>query len=205
MVETADTPIRPGVEITDRGPFIATHSGTKFYFMDPRPDEVFLSDIAVALGNICRFGGHTDRFYSVAEHCVRMSRLLDWDHHLAVWALMHDAAEAYIGDLPSPIKQVLPEFAKIEAKILRAVSHQFDLGGTQIPQVVKHLDAAICVSEYDALLENSRDPWPNMPPPARGVDLTNAEGVLFYDWGWEFMARAKALGLSDTTPVAVAA
>mgnify|MGYP000648313610 CR=1 FL=1 len=192
-----ETAVRPGVELTNRGPYVSTWTGTKFHIADPRPDEIFLQDIAHALGNTCRFGGHTVRFYSVAEHCIRMSWAMDWNHEWAVWALMHDAAEAYIGDLPSPVKQLLPEFSQIEDKIMDAVVERFDLPGAQIPAEVKRLDLAMCVAEYDALMGNSTDVWPNMPQGARGQEFHNRWGSETYGTGAAFLARAAELGIAD--------
>lgn len=91
-----------------------TASGREVNLLDPQPSSIYLGDIAHALSNQCRFNGHVRRFYSVAEHSVLVSRLIE--HHfphdvqLQLAGLMHDAAEAYIGDMISPVKFALQEF-----------------------------------------------------------------------------------------------
>src|ERR1039457_118422 len=86
--------------------FIGTFSGLRFWPLDPNPEKILIDDIAHALAHQCRFGGHASRFYSVAEHSVHVSRLCPPED--ALWGLLHDASEAYLVDLPRPLKQ-LPE------------------------------------------------------------------------------------------------
>lgn len=83
-------------------------SGTLINLLNPNPVDIHIEDIAHCLSNICRFGGAPRRFYSVAEHCVLASIMAEPPHKLET--LLHDAAEAYFGDLPTPLKR-LPEFA----------------------------------------------------------------------------------------------
>lgn len=82
-----------------------TRTGRKFYPFDPRPEDVEFRDVANALSNICRFTGHTAYFYSVAEHSCHVSQLVGPE--AAVYGLLHDAAEAYIGDISRPVKKSL--------------------------------------------------------------------------------------------------
>lgn len=89
--------------MTRRGDWMQTFSGRQFWPCDPRADEVCIEDIAHALSMQCRFAGHVRKFYSVAEHCVRASWIVPDRFKLA--ALLHDAAEAYVVDLPRPIKR----------------------------------------------------------------------------------------------------
>ncbi len=85
-----------------------TYSGTLFYPLDPRPEEVHLADIAQALSNCCRWTGHVRQFYSVAQHAVMVSEIVEAvAPHLALAALHHDSAEAYLADICSPTKQFL--------------------------------------------------------------------------------------------------
>ena len=89
-----------------RGYKITTYSGKPFFPMDPRPEEIRIEDIAHSLSMQCRFNGHTKWFYSVAQHCSIMAEAMMSDGYAeyAFEALMHDAAEAYIGDLIRPVK-----------------------------------------------------------------------------------------------------
>lgn len=87
---------------------IVLASGRKFWPLDPRVEEVHLDDIVQALSQMCRWGGSTSRFYSVAQHSVWVARRVALTHpHLALQALLHDAAEAYVGDQRRPIKSAL--------------------------------------------------------------------------------------------------
>ena len=107
--------------------FIGTFSGLRFWPLDPNPEKILIADIAHALAHQCRFGGHASKFYSVAEHSVHVSQLcLPED---ALWGLLHDASEAYLVDLPRPLK-LLPEFApyrEAERRLQRAVALRFGL------------------------------------------------------------------------------
>ena len=89
------------------GPYLQTVSGRWVNPFDPDPEQLDAGDIARALANQCRFGGHSRVFYSVAQHCVIVSRVVEergGDVEDVFAALMHDAGEAYLGDMPHPIK-----------------------------------------------------------------------------------------------------
>ncbi len=106
--------------------WILTHSGKHFDFLDPQPDQVCIGDIAHALSRICRFTGHTSRFYSVAEHSFYCSKLVD-DVELKLEALLHDAHEAYINDISSPLKKLLPDYQLIEKRVDAVIRDKFGL------------------------------------------------------------------------------
>lgn len=146
--------------MTSRGNWIQTYLGNKFYPLDPRPEDFETEDIAHALGMICRYGGHVAEFYSVAEHCIIMSYLVPKEY--ALTALMHDAAEAYIQDLPRPIKRMLPEYSVMEDVILLALAQQFPIileGGGELPDIVNELDAKMLVTERNKLMPFTRHRW----------------------------------------------
>jgi len=105
-------------------PFVHTHTGKKFHFLNLHPDEICIEDIAHSLSLKCRFNGHTSSFYSVAQHCIQMSY---WEKVHQKWLLFHDAAEAYIGDISTPIKQQFPEIWKIEDQILHVLAKKYNL------------------------------------------------------------------------------
>lgn len=139
-----------------RGDWIQTATGRQFWPMDPRPDEVFIEDIAHALSNLCRYGGHALRFYSVAEHCVLLSRVAEPQFKL--WALLHDASEAYLVDVPRPIKPFLYGYDAAESKIMRAVEERFNLH-LGMPECVKQLDRAILTDERQQVMAPAPVPW----------------------------------------------
>lgn len=102
------------------GPVIETYTGGRFRPFDPRPADVRLADIAAGLAHTCRFGGHCEQFYSVAQHSLFVSREFD-ESRLQLVALLHDAGEAYLGDVPRPIKAEFDRLERVEAAIREAV------------------------------------------------------------------------------------
>lgn len=127
-----------------KGGWIQTYTGGKFWPLDPRPEEVKIEDIAHALSMLCRYGGHCRRFYSVAEHSVIVSYYVPWEY--ALTALLHDAPEAYITDLPRPLKYSLDGYQEAEDRVWRAVADHFGLHH-ELPDSVKWADDAILYHE----------------------------------------------------------
>jgi len=111
--------------------------------------------IAHALSNICRFTGHCRAFYSVAEHSVHVSRIVPRD--MALIGLLHDAPEAFVGDVAKPLKELLPDYRRIEARIEEAVFAHFGLP-LPLPDPVKAADRAMLRAEQ-AQAMNSNDAW----------------------------------------------
>ncbi len=138
------------------GGWIQTFLGGRFYPLDPRPDEVFIMDIAHALSNLCRYGGHVRSFLSVAQHSVYVSR--ECDPRDALWGLLHDAGEAYLVDVPSPLKRSFPEYGAWEAKIMVAVCSRFGLP-REMPPSVKRADDAVLAAEANALMSPLDPSW----------------------------------------------
>lgn len=137
-----------------RGDWMQTNSGRRFYPQDPRPEEIDAGDIAHALSLLCRYGGHVDRFYSVAEHCVLMSEAIAPE--FALTALLHDATEAYVVDVPRPVKRYLPEYAVLEQKVWSAITTRFGLPAyIGLPPEVKEVDNRILLNERATLLRNA--------------------------------------------------
>ncbi|WP_246638809.1 hypothetical protein [Rhizobium binae] len=129
------------------GDFMQTATGRKFWPMSPRADEVFIEDIAHALSLQCRYAGHCLRFYSVAEHCVLMARHLRWEGvDVALWALLHDSSEAYLVDVPRPVKPYLEGYKPAEAMVMAAICDRFSLE-KEMPAVVHDADNRIIADE----------------------------------------------------------
>lgn len=137
---------------TRLGRYIQTASGGKFWPLDPRTDEIYLTDIAESLSNICRYNGHCRHFYSVAQHSVLVSMMVPPED--AKWGLMHDAAEAYVGDVVYPLKRIFgfaDAHVQTEEKILEHVAERFGLV-PHMPASVKEVDALICGFEMRILM-----------------------------------------------------
>jgi uncharacterized protein len=105
-----------------------TYRGRRFHHRNPRLRDICIEDIAHALSLVCRYAGHIEIMYSVAEHCVRISRLLD-DPTEALWGLLHDGSEAYYGDIHRYLKR-MPEmrgYRRLENRCMRAIAKKFKL------------------------------------------------------------------------------
>lgn len=152
-----------------KGDWIQTASGRQFWPLDPHPDEVCIEDIAYALSMICRFGGHCSRFYSVAEHSVHVVHNVSPENRL--WGLLHDASEAYIGDMVRPLKRNLPDYQAAENRMMYAVQVHFSLPGLGIPDEVKRVDNAMLATEAGQLMRRPPNTWTLPEPPIDGLDL----------------------------------
>lgn len=135
---------------------ILLRSGRYYDLLSPETSEITIEDIAHALAHICRFTGHTSRFYSVAEHSLWVSRLVHPQHRLA--ALLHDAAEAVLGDVSLPLKRLLPDYRAIEQRVEAAILGQF---GVTLPlhPVIKSADTLMLAAEAAHLMPPHDDEW----------------------------------------------
>jgi len=157
----------------DENGWIGTHTGTKFWPLEPAASEVHIEDIAHSLARQCRFNGHCRGFYSVAEHSIEVSRHVPRAKRFALWGLLHDAAEAYLSDLVRPIKaqchyQVptttmrsghrLQTYRECEAQIQRCIADRFCLD-FPIPTEVDDADNRMLVTERSQLFNENQPHW----------------------------------------------
>ena len=133
------------------GHWIETFTGIKFHYLNPQPEEIQIIDIAHALSLICRFGGHCREFYSVAEHSVRVAELVPRPYRLL--ALLHDAHEAYLHDVPRPIKQDITGYKEIADRIQQRIERKFDAQPSSVPPYVSYYDQTV-VREVIKLADN---------------------------------------------------
>lgn len=152
------------------GDFMQTFTGRKFWPMDPLAEEVFIEDIAHSLAMQCRYAGHCIRFYSVAEHSVLMARYLRrHGAKISLAALLHDASEAYLIDVPRPVKPFLEGYRRAEKAVQREVFIRFGLPEF-IPIEVHDADERIIADE----LVNLRPmPWHGKHSDPLGVRIRN--------------------------------
>lgn len=178
--------------MTDRGPWLQTHSGLRYYPLAPRSEDVFLGDIAHSLSQICRYGGHSQHHYSVAQHSVLVSE--EVFSAAALPALLHDAAEAYVGDWPRPLKHpgsfdprgeaAAAWYRDVEERNMVAVYTAFGIPlplTDDVADEIARVDTQILLDEADAVMGGQAFPWgiqgeplgiPRIYPYASGVAET---------------------------------
>lgn len=138
-----------------------THSGRQFFPLDPWAVDYDIGGIAGSLSRQARYLGHANRFYSVAEHSLHMEYYMmdrGWNKRMCRTALLHDATEAYLGDVPGPIKGMLVEFQVMEARCYDALAKAFDLI-YPMPDEIVELDKRMSVDERAALMGDSGHDW----------------------------------------------
>jgi hypothetical protein len=130
---------------------IRTFTGIYVNVFEPTPEMICIEDIAHALSHQCRFGGHLPKFYSVAQHSTMVCM-----EHQTLQALMHDAAEAYLLDIPSPIKKRLAGYHEIEEGLLKVIGEKFGFDHV-LTEEVKAADKMLLEFEWDnIMLEKDR-------------------------------------------------
>lgn len=136
--------------------WILTASGQHFDYLDPRPEDIHILDIAQGLACECRYNGHTRAFYSVAQHAWLASQVVPRER--ALEALLHDATEAYCKDIPRPLKKLLPDYQEIEARVDGAIRARFGLPPA-MSAAVKHADLILLATERRDLMPADATPW----------------------------------------------
>lgn len=122
--------------------YIRTISGRKFWPLNPLPEDVNIEDIAAALSLMCRYNGHLPYLYSVGQHSLNV-----FYHSGLRWGLLHDATEAYLPDVPHPIKSGLPFFKEIEQRLHNVIAEHFELDADSV-KLVKQADHEVLQWEY---------------------------------------------------------
>lgn len=156
----------------DRNEWMQTAKGNAFFPYAAKPEDFDIEEIAHALSNICRFGGHTLEFYSVAQHSVIVADAIIAQGRLiyALEGLLHDAAEAYIGDMIRPIKHdgsAMGElFCSLEENLMDGISERFSLVWSPVRQkTVRWADNTALATEARDVMAKPPRPWHPLPPP----------------------------------------
>lgn len=191
---------------TPRDHFILTYTGKVFWFDEIRPEAIDIRDIAHALSHICRYTGQVNMFFSVAQHSLLVAEKMPGGPAKKLVALLHDAAEAYMSDLSSPLKKWLEHegslaYSTTQDKITAAIYNKF--GVTDIPSDVRLYDLAACVFEAEGFMGRSpgelqaygfpmevQGLWQPWDP--RGFAGTNSDRE-FWEVETEFLRRFEAL------------
>ena len=143
-------------------PWIQTYTGKQFDLRDPTPSMICIEDIAHSLSNLCRYVGHSKTFYSVAQHSV----IVSYNCTDVRWGLMHDAAEAYIGDISRPLKTLLRDIKEIELEIMHTIANKFALP-LPIPDEIETVDNILLATERLYFMEEIPTFW--------GIDYEDVE------------------------------
>ena len=149
---------------------LRTRSGVWLELGGVRPEQIRIEDIAQGLSNTCRFAGQCKQFYSVAEHCCHLyDQLLYWGFpdKACLAALLHDAAEAYLHDLATPLKRKLPDYKALESALLAVICERY---GLTIPPLVKQYDFQLFLLEFKTLFVPAEDDCRWVGPLRRVID-----------------------------------
>ena len=173
---------------------ILTNEGHYFEFDHPEKHFYSIFEIAHALSNLCRFTGHVREFYSVAQHSVYVSLLCPPE--LAMCGLLHDASEAYLGDVASPLKRLLGDYKAIEKRVEQAICAAYKLP-FPLPPEVKHADMRLLITEKRDLLPSpSQDQniWPDFEPMQKRIrPMTPHEAERFFIYRYADLRRKERM------------
>lgn len=137
-------------------PAISTRSGRRLYIHNPIIAQIDIDDIAHGLAHQCRFNGQTSDYYSVAQHSVIVASILPPELKLA--GLLHDASEAYLGDIVQPLKELLPEYSSIESKFCEVIGQRFNVDLSH-HELVKKADLIVLATERRDLMPMESVEW----------------------------------------------
>lgn len=143
-------------------PWMLTKTGLHFHFLDPKPEAICIEDIAWALSRKARFNGHTTNMipYSVAQHCCHAhDQMLVGTENCndLMWALLHDATEAYLPDVNSTLKDHLSGFRGMEFAVEGAIADRFGLRTK--PTALKEIDLCLLATERRDMMFDDPTPW----------------------------------------------
>lgn len=159
-------------------PVIRTFTGIWVNCFNANKEMICIDDIAHALSNQCRFGGHLPKFYSVAEHSIRCSILAGKESKLA--ALLHDASEAYLVDIPRPIKLKLDNYKTIEDSLMKIIAEKYGFN-YPLSAEVRNIDEIMLQKEWESLmLRNNREIIPLTKKTAEKLFLKTFYGLINY-------------------------
>lgn len=146
---------------------VRTYTGKNLDLAKPDPRQICIEDIAHHLAKLDRYNGAGHWAYSVGQHSLLVAEILPPEYRLP--GLLHDATEAYLGDVVSPLKAMLPEYRKIEQNVMNAICKSFEISFPR-PGIVKRADQAVMAAEMQQVVK-----WPDLakrpdlPPPPKDM------------------------------------
>lgn len=195
--------------------WMLTAYGTEFYPSRPTIEEINIDDIAHSLSNVCRWGGHCRKHYSVAQHSCLVYDLvckMTERPEVRLYALLHDASEAYLSDITRPVKSLLLDYRWLEQAVMEVIKRKFHLFqiGPEGYDIVKHADNILLVTERRDLLPRTTrqweilqyyDPLPEVIRPWKFAKSRRRFLNRFY--GEHLMIDPRAYAIEETTPQTV--
>jgi len=171
-----------------RDNWFQTSSGRVFPLPNFTPSDFYIEDIAHALALQCRFNGHCMMFYSVAQHALMVSSLVPKEY--AMWGLLHDASEAYLSDVVAPFKDLMPEYKRMEDRVMEAITIRFGLQ-EPMPTCVRQADLIALATEKRDILVPEAKLWESL----EGIEPLKAK---IEPWHWakaeeKFLEEFRAL------------
>lgn len=167
----------------EQGHWIETNSGLSFYLLTPKIEKIDIYDIAHSLSMLCRFNGHCTSFYSVAQHsllCALEAKARGLSKKIQLRALIHDAQEAYISDIPRPVKACLPEIKEIEDRIQKKIYQKFGLywDDKEANKLINEIDNDILSYEAHRFMPSKGKTWANYDPNKLQISYEDREKVI---------------------------
>ena len=175
---------------------IRLRSGLYLDLADPQPDQFTFSDIAGALSKLCRFGGQINNFYSVAEHLVLCADIAAGDglsRETQAAVLMHDAAEAFCGDVVRPLKVMLDDYRPVERRMQNVIGEKFGIDFDRHHDDIRKIDNEMVLAERRHLFSRDSVVWD-------GEESVRRLKIAPRCWAWDiaecmFVRRAMEAGL----------
>jgi len=176
--------------------WMETFTGRKVNPLELKEEDICIEDIAHSLSLICRYNGHCKVFYSVADHSIRVARMLEgsgWE----LGALMHDSAEAYLGDVIRPLKYQSNDLIEHENRALNVIFSKYGIDlNLRATQSIKDMDNIFIATEARDLMSSSGKEWSNLSKPLEDKIVP----YLDYQWVKEkFLKLFREYGGKDTT------
>lgn len=156
--QVQSAPLSQHLYVKDDSIYLRCWSGERVHILNPQLHEIRIDDIAHGLAHTCRFGGQTPFFYSVAQHSLLVADMVD--PRLQLWALLHDASEAYLNDITRPLKRSLPGYAGIETRMMAAICERFNLP-LEMPLEIKRADNKMIAAEFRDLFGDAPEDYLN--------------------------------------------
>lgn len=160
---------------------INTYSGIEFNLLNPTSEMINITDIAKGLAYKGHFGGQTPYYFSIAQHSTLVYNLLNKqcnDKKLLLLALLHDASEAYIGDMLSPIKKMMPQFCEIEDNLMQVICEKFNLNYSDL-HLIKPYDNKAQDMEFNTFYNGDKLVYSLSPDEAENEFLDYFISLLF--------------------------